>query len=88
MDKEQALDAAGAQHQANVEAIQRRGLHDRVVSKLCYWKALECRGLVLDGAASEEVAGLTLTLETVRADMIAAGQAPGEDALLNALGLS
>ena len=87
MGKQEALAAARAQHQANVEAIQRRGLHDRVVSKLHYWKSLECRGVVLDGAASEEVTGLTLTLESVRAEMTAAGQPPGDYALLTVLGL-
>lgn len=84
MDKKQALDA----HQANVAGIQRRGVHDRTVSKLHYWKALECNGYVLADEDTREVVMLTLNLANVRAEMTAAGQAPGDDALLALLGLS
>ncbi len=87
MDK-QALDEARAKHQANVEAIQRRGLHDRVVSRLHFWATLEGQGLELDAADTKEISELTRTLKTVRANMIAAGQPPGEEALLGCLGLS
>lgn len=83
MDKEQAR----AQHQANVEAIKRRGLHDRVVSKLHYWKSLECNGYVLGRHEIKEVTTLTETLDMVRAEMTAAGQPPGDYALLTVLGL-
>ena len=79
---------ANAKHQANVDAIKRRGVHDRVISKLHYWKSLECNGYVLGDAETKEVTMLTQTLSSVREDMVAAGQPPGQEALLGLLGLS
>ncbi len=77
---------ANAKHQANVDAIIRRGLHDRVISKLHYWKTLECNGYVLGLRETKEVTALTATLDTVRAEMTAAGQPPGDYAILTVLG--
>jgi len=82
MDNQAALN----KHQANVDAIKRRGLHDRVISKLHYWKSLECDGYTLDRDETKEVTTLTRTLSSVRAEMAAAGQPPGDYALLTALG--
>ena len=79
-DKEQLA------HQDRVEAIKRRGLHDRVISKLHYWKSLECNGYVLGPKENSEVAMLTEMLTDVCAEMTAAGQPPGDYALLTALG--
>ena len=86
MDKQQALDEARAHHQKNVDAIQRRGLHDRVVSRLQYWKTLELQGFALGNGDRDEIAGLIVDLETVRVNMAAAGQPPGDDVLMAALG--
>ena len=83
MDNQAALN----KHQANVDAIKRRGLHDRVISKLHYWKSLECDGYNLDRDETKEVTMLTSTLSSVRAEMTAAGQPPGDYALLTVLGL-
>lgn len=75
-------------HQDRVDSIKRRGLHDRVVSKLYYWKTLECNGYTLAPNESDEVATLTETLDLVRAEMTAAGQPPGDYALLTAMGMT
>ena len=72
-------------HGERVASIQRRGLHDRVISKLHYWKSLECNGYDLQPHEVKEVVNLTTTLTTVRAEMTAAGQPPGDYALLLAL---
>ncbi len=73
-------------HRERVASIKRRGLHDRVISKLHYWKSLECNGYVLEPDEAKEVVDLTTILDTVRAEMTAAGQPPGDYALLTALG--
>ena len=73
-------------HEERVAAIKRRGLHDRVISKLHYWKSLECNGYALEPDEVKEVVDLTTTLTSVRAEMTAAGQPPGDYALLTALG--
>ena len=54
-----------AKHQANVEAIQRRGLHDRIVAKLRHWEVLEEGGYPLELAdkADDVIAGLEVALE-------------------------
>ncbi len=73
-------------HQERVASIKRRGLHDRVISKLHYWKSMECNGYVLEPSEVSEVSGLTEMLDDVRMEMMAAGQPPGDYALLTALG--
>lgn len=75
-------------HAERVASIKRRGTHDRVVSKLHYWKSLECDGYVLKSSERIEVTVLTEMLDKVRAEMIAAGQPPGDYALLTCMGLS
>ena len=75
-----------AAHQERVESIKRRGTHDRVISKLHFCKSLECNGYVLKPKEAEEVTVLTEMLNTVCAEMTAAGQPPGDYALLTALG--
>ena len=88
MDKQQTLDEAREKHHRNVEAIQRRGKHDRIVSRLEYWKTLELRGFTLRPGDRAEIKGLVTDLEIIRANMAAAGQPPGNDVLMAALGLT
>ncbi len=77
---------ARTKHQANVDAIKRRGLHDRVVSKLDHWMALEAAGYPLDRGDRAEVELLQAMLAEVREEMEAAGQSVGDYALLTVLG--
>ncbi len=65
-----------AKHQANVDAIQRRGLHDRVVAKLRHWEVLEEAGYPLERGDRAEVVLLQTMLAEVREEMEAAGQEP------------
>lgn len=62
------------QHQANVEAIQRRGLHDRIVVKLDHWTALEAAGHEMDRGDKAEVRLLTKMLAEVREEIEESGQ--------------
>ncbi len=65
---------ARAQHQANVDAIQRRGLHARIVAKLRHWELLEGGGYPLERGDKAEVVLLKTMLAEVREEMEACGQ--------------
>ena len=67
---------ARTQHQANVESIQRRGLHDRVVAKLRHWEVLEEAGYPLERGDKAEVVLLKTMLVEIVEEMEAAGQEP------------
>ncbi len=76
-DKQAALrEKVRAKHQANVDAIQRRGLHDRIVAKLRHWEVLEEGGYPLERGDRAEVVLLQTMLAEVREEMEAAGQEP------------
>ena len=63
-----------ARHQANVDSIQRRGLHERIVAKLRHWEVLEGGGYPMGLADKAEVVLLKTMLAEVVQDMEAAGQ--------------
>lgn len=75
-------------HHERCLAIQRRGVHDRLISKLQYWKELEVKGYNLKPRELAEVKALGINLEDMRATMAEAGQPPGDYALLSALGVT
>ena len=76
------------EHHERCKAIQRRGVHDRIISKLQYWKELEVKGYDLKPRELAEVESLGVNLADVRDTMEAAGQPPGDYALLLALGVA
>ncbi len=65
-----------AKHQANVDAIKRRGMHDRIVAKLHHWAALEEAGFPLGRGDRAEVVLLKTMLAEVVEEMEAASQEP------------
>ena len=68
-----------AKHQANVDSIQRRGLHDRIVAKLHHWAVLEEAGFPLGRGDKAEVVLLQTMLAEVREEMEACGQPLGSE---------
>ena len=65
---------AAATHQANVEAVMRRGLYSRIQNKLDQWKVLQLAGM---GQHPEDVAEIEL-LETLLADVVQDMEAAGQ----------
>ena len=68
---------ARTKHQANVDSIQRRGLHDRVATKLHHWATLEEAGYPLDRGDRAEVVLLKTMLAEVVEEMEACGDERG-----------
>lgn len=64
-------DKVVAQHQANVDAIQRRGLHEKIVAKLHHWETLEGGGYPMGRADLAEV----VLLKTMLAEVVEAMEA-------------
>lgn len=73
-DQVELREKARTKHQANVDAIKRRGLHDRVVAKLAHWTSLETAGYPLDRGDKAEVVLLKTMLAEVVEEMEACGQ--------------
>jgi hypothetical protein len=57
---------ARAKHQSSVDAIKRRGLHERIVAKLDHWSLLEKAGYPLDRGDRAEV----VLLQTMLAEVV------------------